>query len=125
MTTSKVPLMAIRQWEIWQANWRHEDDGTCKPRTVLVLSPASYNETHDHIWAIKISGEKHSVPLVFELNPLDPAFAGTGLTKTSYFYLQTARKILQSEFLYQRGRLNPMSQTFMRLLIENATGRKW
>jgi mRNA-degrading endonuclease toxin of MazEF toxin-antitoxin module len=124
---SKPDARVFCQWEIWDVQWEHKDDGTAKPRPVLILSSTAHNSQSDKVWVIKISSVKHEARFVFELNPLDPAAAGTGLKKTSYFYLTTLREIPKTTILKERprGRLNPISQFAIRFLVKQATGKDW
>lgn len=80
------------------------------------------NDEHEDLWFVKIMGRRHNVPYVWELTPSDPAYVGSGLKKTSYFYIADTRKIHKSLIRYHRGRLNRFAAMLIDMQIREATG---
>ncbi|HLX61190.1 MAG TPA: type II toxin-antitoxin system PemK/MazF family toxin [Planctomycetota bacterium] len=120
-----MSALIFHQWDIWEVLWHHLDDGTSKPRPVLVISSDKYNAANNHFWGIKITSVPQRDPHVFEVTAFDPAFAVTGLKKTSYFCLNMAREIKKTDALHLRGHLGVMMQFALKQLIEKATGKSW
>jgi len=109
------------QWEIWDVNWQHED-GTGKRRPALLISSTEYNSQNDALWFVKISSVRHNVPFRLESRLDEPAFAGTGLTKTSYFYIADARPIGKPSIFRRRGALSAFAAMLVDHQIRNAVG---
>jgi len=105
------------QWEIWEATWVHED-GTAKPRPVLVLTGTSHNFAAGKIWVAKFTKTRRDAPHRYEFNSTDPAFPKTGLTATCYLYLQEAREIDKSLLLYKRGQLSSLAALMIGFTIK-------
>lgn len=110
--------LTILQWEIWNAIWLHEDH-TSKCRPVLVVSTAGFN-AHNSPWVVKISTKKHEVPHRIDLRDSDAAFKSTGLTETSYFYLQNVRQIPKNQIFERRGSLGVMSALMTAIALKAA-----
>jgi mRNA-degrading endonuclease toxin of MazEF toxin-antitoxin module len=109
------------QWEIWDVDWKHED-GTSKRRPALLISSTEHNRQSDELWFVKVSSVKHNVPYCMEFHKDEPSFTGTGLTKTSYFYIADVRKISKSSVFRRRGAISPMAALLIDHQIRTAIG---
>ena len=67
--------------------------------------------------------EPHSYHYV-KLSRSDPAFKGTGLRKTSYFYATDVRLMKHSEVLYYRGLLGKWTGELLLVAIKRAIGKE-
>jgi mRNA-degrading endonuclease toxin of MazEF toxin-antitoxin module len=109
-------VQQLRQWDIWQVSWEHED-GTAKDRPALLFLPTATIHTLHSVPFIKISSKEHPSPYRFTLEPTDGAFAATGLRKRSHFYLNLVQFIERSKLRYRRGMLGPMTSQLLDLRI--------
>ena len=121
MTSSGKQPPRYFQWETWDVEWRHED-GTSKRRPALLISTTACNDEHEELWFVKISSRRHDVPYVVELTPNDPAFAQTGLTKTSYFYIANIQKVHKSRIYKRRGTVGRFTALLIDMQIRKAAG---
>ena len=121
MTSSGNQPSRYFQWEIWDVEWHHED-GTSKRRPALLISTSTYNDMHEDLWFVKISSQQHSVPHIVEIATADLAFAQTGLTKTSYFYIADVQTIPRGDVSKRRGSLNQLTAILVNMEIRKATG---
>lgn len=94
----------VRRWDIWQVNWRHED-GTAKPRPVVVLHIGHPLDSRDALLVCRIQSTEHDHTRIC-LDPGDGgAFAVTGLTKRCFAYPGQVRVIALTALLRRRGTL--------------------
>ena len=92
----------VTTWDIWEADWRHED-GTRKPRPVLVLSPTAAYEGDELISVVKIQTARGRRGAWIELDDTASWFAATGLRHTCHVRVLPVRKLPASRLLYFRG----------------------
>ena len=124
---TKTPICSVSrhqcgQWEIWQVEWEHFDDGLSKDRPALVISSSAFNASHDHVYFAKISSVDHADPFRISLPMSAPGFQMTGLRKDSHFYLGTVRKVPQPKIRHRRGALPQFSALIFDATIRRLVG---
>ncbi len=113
----------MRQWDIWQVLWRHED-GEKTDRPALVLSSDSEIAKGGVVWVAKFSGSKPLAGGQVIFSPHDPDWPALGLTKLCYLWLGSARQLDRDEFLYRRGGLSAFHGLRILKLVIGSTGLK-
>jgi hypothetical protein len=105
----------FRQWDIWQAEWEHED-GTSKDRPVLILSNGIGDD--GKVWVAKFT--KTEIPgaqrILFETS--DASFSQTGLQQSCYLYPAQARKLRVDQFRCRRGKMSQLGSAGLAYLIK-------
>jgi mRNA-degrading endonuclease toxin of MazEF toxin-antitoxin module len=118
-TSSHIGPPTFCQWEVWQAEWDHED-GTTKARPVLILSSTASAQANTHIWVAKFTKTFSQIPFRIEFNNSDASFAETGLTDTCYLYVAETRRIPKTKFIRKRGKLSTLSAVVVAFTIKQA-----
>ena len=91
------------QWNVWNANWIHEDDSS-KERPVVIISSLAHNiEKPDDIWVAKIQGKDRSLPYKLQVLDSHDNFKDTGLTKSCFVYFRLVRRVKKEDLLVHRG----------------------
>lgn len=109
----------VRQWEIWQVRWIHEDS-TSKDRPAIAFMPAAYNAGAELIPFIKITSSEFPDAHRYEFSTSDPAFAHTGLRKDCFAYLALVQMVKRADILFRRGNLPPLSAAMLAIRIKRA-----
>lgn len=92
-------MRVLEQWDVWQVRWRHEDDGTEKPRPAVILSKSGPYADGSPIHVVKVSA---SPPIRAErvcLLETDVGFNVTGLTKSCFIHVEPIRRITTDDLL--------------------------
>lgn len=113
-----ISEMEVRQWEIWQVTWRHED-GTAKPRPVVILHVGHPLDTEDSILVCKIQSREHLSERL-RLSPEDgEVFKATGLTRACFVYPKQVRVLRIAALVRKRGVLGGPYRVRVTDLIRN------
>ncbi len=115
-----LKLLGIKQWDIWQVHWQH-DDGGSKPRPALVLSSKEFNEAHGFAWFARISSSVFDAPH-YEFRRADPFFEQTGLDKDCRLYYTEVQALEEDRLLYYRGGLDRYTSWEVDMKMREATG---
>ncbi len=110
-------IVDVRQWEIWQVYWGHED-GTGKERPALAVTTAEQSVAAGHIRFLKITGQDHpEVPCRVMIDSRYPDFRHTGLDCTSWIHLLDDQKIPEASLRYRRGHINRLTAAYIGLRL--------
>lgn len=102
----------VRQWEIWQVYWKHED-GTGKERPALAVSTSAQNAATGTVRFVKITGQDHpEVPGRLQISSTDAHFPHTGLNTTSWIHLFDDQIVAASELRHKRGSVSALTAAY-------------
>jgi hypothetical protein len=109
MAEERPTIHDVKQWEIWEVYWKHED-GSGKYRTALAVSTATQNAANGYVRFVKITGQDHpEVPCRLMIDPRDSYFPHTGLIKKSWIHILDDQPITDAQLSKRYGTISPLT----------------